>query len=502
VHNVALKVEQGSDADKFLVSGRGELHLSVLIENMRREGYELAVSRPEVIIKEIDGQKMEPIEQLVVDVEEIHQGPVMERLGVRKGQLKNMESDGKGRVRLEYQIPARGLIGFQNQFKTLTQGSGLLFHVFDHYGPKEEGQIAKRLNGVMIANAAGTTPAYSLGPLQDRGKLFAAEGDSVYEGQLVGIHAKDNDLTVNAIKPKPLTNMRASGKDDAIQLTPAIKFSLEQALDFIDDDELVEITPRKSACARSTSPKTIARKLRAVRDKCIAAKTTKGHRKVAFLLGGLSLTHSLAACSMSGAPAIGRPLPSLMITTFQRRARRNILSCLLIAAAPLVAVHADDAPLFVPQWLGAQYTFVDQNQSRVHSPYSGPLSLNPNGSTARSHTFGAYFGIQLPERLQFYLDVEMFKGEGVSGATGLAGLTNGDIIRSGVASLGKRPYIARTYLRWTVSARRPDDDHRARARSTAGRRSGQAYRNQSRPDGGQRRFRQKPLCRIPRARSS
>jgi len=245
VHNVALRVEDGSDADKFLVSGRGELHLSVLIENMRREGYELAVSRPEVIIKEIDGQLMEPYEQLVVDVEEIHQGPVMERLGIRKGQLKNMEPDGKGRVRLEYMIPARGLIGFQNQFKTLTQGSGLLFHVFDHYGPKEEGQIAKRLNGVMIANAAGTTPAYSLGPLQERGKLFAAEGDSVYEGQLIGIHSKDNDLTVNAIKPKPLTNMRAAGKDDAIQLTPPIKFSLEQALDFIDDDELVEVTPKE-----------------------------------------------------------------------------------------------------------------------------------------------------------------------------------------------------------------------------------------------------------------
>ncbi|KZV15039.1 GTP binding protein TypA [Dorcoceras hygrometricum] len=245
VHNVALKVEQGSDADKFLVSGRGELHLSVLIENMRREGYELAVSRPEVIIKEIDGQKMEPFEQLVIDVEEIHQGPVMERIGVRKGQLKNMEPDGKGRVRLEYMIPARGLIGFQNQFKTLTQGSGLLFHVFDHYGPKEEGQIAKRANGVMIANAGGTTPAYSLGPLQERGKLFAAEGDNVYEGQLVGIHAKDNDLTVNVIKPKPLTNMRAAGKDDAIQLTPATKFSLEQALDFIDDDELVEVTPKE-----------------------------------------------------------------------------------------------------------------------------------------------------------------------------------------------------------------------------------------------------------------
>jgi len=245
VHNVALKVEQLEDADKFLVSGRGELHLSVLIENMRREGFELAVSRPEVIIKEIDGQLMEPIEQLVVDVEEVHQGGVMEKLGTRKAQLKNMEPDGKGRVRLEYQIPARGLIGFQNEFKTLTQGSGLLFHVFDHYGPKEQGAIAKRPNGVMIANAPGTTPAYSLGPLQERGKLFAAEGDNVYEGQLIGIHSKDNDLTVNAIKTKPLTNMRASGKDDAIQLTPAIKFTLEQALDFIDDDELVEVTPKE-----------------------------------------------------------------------------------------------------------------------------------------------------------------------------------------------------------------------------------------------------------------
>ncbi|HUW54988.1 MAG TPA: translational GTPase TypA [Rhodanobacter sp.] len=245
LHNVALKVEEGSDPDKFLVSGRGELHLSVLIENMRREGFELAVSRPEVIIKEIDGKPMEPIEQLVVDVEEIHQGGVMERLGMRKGQLKNMESDGRGRVRLDYEIPARGLIGFQTEFRTLTQGSGLLFHVFDHYGPKAEGAIAKRQNGVMISNATGSTPAYSLGPLQERGKLFAAEGDQVYEGQLVGIHAKDNDLTVNVIKPKPLTNMRASGKDDAIQLTPAIKFSLEQALEFIEDDELVEITPKE-----------------------------------------------------------------------------------------------------------------------------------------------------------------------------------------------------------------------------------------------------------------
>jgi GTP-binding protein len=245
LHNVALKVEEGSDPDKFLVSGRGELHLSVLIENMRREGFELAVSRPEVIIKEIDGQLMEPVEQLVVDIEEQHQGGVMEKLGTRKAQLKNMESDGKGRVRLDYMIPARGLIGFQNEFRTLTQGSGLLFHVFDHYGPKETGAIAKRINGVMIANAAGTTPAYSLGPLEERGRLFAAEGDQVYEGQLVGIHSKDNDLTVNAIKPKPLTNMRASGKDDAIKLTPAIKYSLEQALDFIEDDELVEVTPKE-----------------------------------------------------------------------------------------------------------------------------------------------------------------------------------------------------------------------------------------------------------------
>ncbi|HJW46323.1 MAG TPA: translational GTPase TypA [Lysobacter sp.] len=245
LHNVALKVEEGSDPDKFLVSGRGELHLSVLIENMRREGFELAVSRPEVIIKQIDGQLMEPIEQLVVDIEEQHQGGVMEKLGIRKGQLKNMEPDGKGRVRLDYMIPARGLIGFQNEFRTLTQGSGLLFHVFDHYGPKETGAIAKRINGVMIANAAGTTPAYSLGPLEERGRLFAAEGDQVYEGQLIGIHSKDNDLTVNAIKPKPLTNMRASGKDDAIKLTPAIKYSLEQALDFIEDDELVEVTPKE-----------------------------------------------------------------------------------------------------------------------------------------------------------------------------------------------------------------------------------------------------------------
>jgi len=245
LHNVALKVEEGTDPDKFQVSGRGELHLSVLIETMRREGYELAVSRPEVIIKEIDGKLQEPIEQLVVDVEEQHQGGVMERLGMRRGALKNMESDGRGRTRLDYQIPARGLIGFQTEFRTLTQGSGLLFHVFDHYGPKSEGAIAKRQNGVMISNGTGSTPAYSLVSLQERGRMFCNDGDLVYEGQLVGIHAKDNDLTVNALKPKPLTNMRAAGKDETIPLTPAIKMTLEQALEFIEEDELVEITPKE-----------------------------------------------------------------------------------------------------------------------------------------------------------------------------------------------------------------------------------------------------------------
>jgi GTP-binding protein len=244
LHNVALRVEDTEDPDKLKVSGRGELHLSVLIENMRREGYELAVSRPEVIIKEIDGVLSEPIEQLVVDVEEQHQGGVMERLGMRRGQLKNMEPDGKGRVRLEYLIPARGLIGFQTEFKTLTQGSGLLFHVFDHYGPKSEGAIAKRPNGVMISNGTGKAPGYALFGLQERGRLLINAGEDIYEGQLVGIHAKDNDLTVNALREKQLTNIRAAGKDDAIILTPPIKMSLEQALEFIEDDELVEVTPK------------------------------------------------------------------------------------------------------------------------------------------------------------------------------------------------------------------------------------------------------------------
>jgi GTP-binding protein len=243
LHNVALKVEDTAEAEKFKVSGRGELHLSILIETMRREGYELAVSRPEVIIKEIDGQMMEPYEQLVVDLEEPYQGGVMQRLGERKAQLKNIEPDGRGRVRMEYLIPARGLIGFQTEFRTITAGTGLLFHVFDHYGPKAEGSIAARQNGVMISNGTGPSPAYAQFAMQERGRLLIEAGEEVYEGQLVGIHAKDNDLTVNALRAKQLTNFRASGKDDALALTPPIKMTLEQALEFIEDDELVEVTP-------------------------------------------------------------------------------------------------------------------------------------------------------------------------------------------------------------------------------------------------------------------
>jgi GTP-binding protein len=243
LHNVALKVEDTAEAEKFKVSGRGELHLSILIETMRREGYELAVSRPEVIVKEIDGQMMEPYEQLVVDLEEPYQGGVMQRLGERKAQLKNIEPDGRGRVRMEYLIPARGLIGFQTEFRTITAGTGLLFHVFDHYGPKADGAIAARQNGVMISNGTGPSPAYAQFAMQERGRLLIEAGEEVYEGQLVGIHAKDNDLTVNALRAKQLTNFRASGKDDALALTPPIKMSLEQALEFIEDDELVEVTP-------------------------------------------------------------------------------------------------------------------------------------------------------------------------------------------------------------------------------------------------------------------
>jgi GTP-binding protein len=245
LHNVALRVEDTVDPDKFKVSGRGELHLSILIETMRREGYELAVSRPEVIVREIDGVLQEPWEQLVVELEEQYQGGVMEKLGQRRGQIRNMEPDGKGRVRLEYMIPARGLIGFQTEFRTLTAGTGLMFHVFDHYGPRSEGAIGKRPNGVMISNGTGPAPAYALYGLQDRGRMLIDAGVQIYEGQLVGIHAKDNDLTVNALRAKQLTNVRAAMKDDALTLVPPVKLSLEQALEFIDNDELVEVTPKE-----------------------------------------------------------------------------------------------------------------------------------------------------------------------------------------------------------------------------------------------------------------
>ncbi|MES9933372.1 MAG: translational GTPase TypA [Candidatus Sedimenticola sp. PURPLELP] len=243
IHNVALRVEEGTDPEKFKVSGRGELHLSVLIETMRREGFELAVSRPEVIFREVEGEVCEPYEQLTVDVEEQHQGALMEALGTRKGDLKDMVPDGEGRVRLDYIIPSRGLIGFQTEFMTTTSGTGLMYHVFDHYGPAQQGGIAPRKNGVMISNGQGKVLGFALFNLQDRGKMFASPGDEVYEGQLVGIHSRDNDLVVNPLKGKQLTNVRASGKDDAIALTPPIKFSLEQALEFIEEDELVEITP-------------------------------------------------------------------------------------------------------------------------------------------------------------------------------------------------------------------------------------------------------------------
>ena len=243
MHNVAMRVEDTEDADKFRVSGRGELHLSILIETMRREGYEIAVSRPEVIVKEIDGQMMEPYELLVIDLEEQYQGGVMERLGTRRAEIRNMEPDGKGRTRLEFMIPSRGLIGFQTEFRTLTAGTGLMFHTFEHYGPQVKGAIAKRVNGVMISNGTGSSPAYAQYAMQERGRLLIPEGAEIYEGQIVGIHAKDNDLVVNALRAKQLTNFRASGKDDNLMLTPPVRFSLEQALEFIEDDELVEVTP-------------------------------------------------------------------------------------------------------------------------------------------------------------------------------------------------------------------------------------------------------------------
>jgi len=242
--NVAMKLEETDDADVFLVSGRGELHLTILLENMRREGYEIAVSRPQVILKEIDGEICEPYETLVADVEEANQGGVIQGLAERGGKMQNMVPDGRGRVRLEYMIPSRGLIGFQTQFMTMTSGTGLIFHNFDHFGPRSEATgIGERRNGVLISNEQGKVLAYALFNLQDRGRMMAEPSDEVYEGQIVGIHSRDNDLVVNVLKGKKLTNMRASGSDENVILVPAVKFALEPALEFINNDELVELTP-------------------------------------------------------------------------------------------------------------------------------------------------------------------------------------------------------------------------------------------------------------------
>ncbi|WP_322101984.1 translational GTPase TypA [Paraburkholderia sp. J41] len=243
-HNVALRVKDTGDETTFEVSGRGELHLTILIENMRREGYELAVSRPRVVLHEVDGVKQEPYELLTVDVEDGHQGGVMEELGRRKGEMLDMASDGRGRTRLEYRIPARGLIGFQGEFMTLTRGTGLMSHVFDAYGPVKEGSLGERRNGVLISQDDGAAVAYALWKLQDRGRMFVKPGDALYEGMIIGIHSRDNDLVVNPIKGKQLTNVRASGTDEAVRLVPPIQMSLEYAVEFIDDDELVEVTPQ------------------------------------------------------------------------------------------------------------------------------------------------------------------------------------------------------------------------------------------------------------------
>ena len=244
IHNVALKVEQlVTDPDKFKVSGRGELHLSVLIENMRREGFEMGVSRPEVIIREVDGVREEPYEAVTADVEDAHQGTIMEKLGERGAQLADMVPDGKGRVRLDFIIPSRGLIGFRTEFLTATQGTGLIFSVFDHYAPVKEGDFGQRNNGVLIANGLGKAVAFSIFNLQERGRMFIGHNDDVYEGMIIGIHSRDNDLVVNPLKGKQLTNVRASGTDEAINLTPPIRMSLEQALEFIGEDELLEVTP-------------------------------------------------------------------------------------------------------------------------------------------------------------------------------------------------------------------------------------------------------------------
>ena len=243
IHNVALRVEDTGDPDRFLVSGRGELHLSILIENMRREGYELAISRPRVITRVLDDVQCEPYEQLSVDVEDASQGSVMELLGERFGELRDMLPDGKGRVRLDYTIPSRGLIGLRTQFLTATSGSGLMYHAFSHYAPSKPGGIGARGSGALISNGPGRALGYALFNLQERGRLFVSPGDEVYEGMVVGIHSRANDLTVNPLKAKQLTNIRAAGSDENILLTPPVRFSLEQALEFIDEDELVEVTP-------------------------------------------------------------------------------------------------------------------------------------------------------------------------------------------------------------------------------------------------------------------
>ena len=242
-HNVALRVEPGENPDKFVVSGRGELHLSVLIENMRREDYEVGVSRPEVIQKEINGEIHEPFEQIVIDIEEQHQGSIMEEMGLRKADLQNMEPDGKGRMKLDFIAPSRGMIGFKSNFLTLTSGTGIMTSVFDHYGPAKTGEVAKRQNGVLVSMISGKTLAYSLFNLQERGRMFVGHGMEVYKGQIVGLHSRDNDLPVNPTKAKQLTNVRAAGTDENLILTPHIQHTLEQALEFVEDDELVEVTP-------------------------------------------------------------------------------------------------------------------------------------------------------------------------------------------------------------------------------------------------------------------
>ncbi len=244
IHNVALRVEQGDTADKFIVSGRGELHLSVLIETMRREGFELGVSRPEVIEREVDGELQEPFEALMVDIEEVHQGKIMEELGLRKAEMTNMQPDGNGRVKLDFMIPSRGLIGFRGLFMTLTSGTGIMASVFDHYGPIKTGDVVSRQNGVLVSMVKGKALSYALFNLQERGRLFLGHGAEVYEGQIVGLHSRANDLVVNPTKAKQLNNIRASGMDEALILTPPTRHTLEQALEFIEDDELVEVTPK------------------------------------------------------------------------------------------------------------------------------------------------------------------------------------------------------------------------------------------------------------------